>query len=135
MKNRGRMQWGDLACSFLEIWKFNRCLFLILLVNVIVKALQPFPGIILSGLIIDSIVRGEAFSIFLLYIGLMFGMNFFLMSVSTCLGKGKEYLFLEFSNKLNNDISKKCLAMDYEQFNDSYFQDSILLIAQMAQGN
>lgn len=135
MKNRGRMQWGDLACSFLEIWKFNRCLFLILLVNVIVKALQPFPGIILSGLIIDSIVRGEAFSIFLLYIGLMFGMKFFLMSVSTCLGKGKEYLFLEFSNKLNNDISKKCLAMDYEQFNDSYFQDSILLIAQMAQGN
>ena len=135
MKGREHTQFDNLVCSFLEIWKFDRRLFLILFVNVVVKALQPFPNIILSGLIIDSITRGEAFLTFIYYIGLLFGINFFLMAVSTCLGKAKEYLFLKFNDKLNNDISKKCIAMDYEQFNDSYFQDSILLVTQMAHGN
>ncbi len=135
MKGGEHTQFDNLVCSFLEIWKFNRSLFLVLFVNVVIKALQPFPNIILSGLIIDSIARGEAFFTFIYYIGLMFGINFFLMAAGICLGKVKEYLFLKFNDKLNNDISKKCMAMDYEQFNDSYFQDSILLITQMVQGN
>ncbi len=134
-KRREHTQFDNLVCSFLEIWKFDRRLFLVLLVNVVVKALQPFPNIILSGLIIDSITRGEAFFTFICYIGFMFGINFSLMAVSICLGKVKEYLFLKFNDKLNNDISKKCMDMDYEQFNDSYFQDSILLITQMVRGN
>lgn len=135
MKEREHMQFDDLVCSFAEIWKFDRRLFLILLVNVIVKALQPFPNIILSGLIINSITRGEAVSRFLYYIGLMFGINFILVTVSIYLEKNKEYLFLKFTNKLDNDINKKCMEMDYEQFNDSYFQDTILLINQMVQGD
>ncbi len=57
------------------------------------------------------------------------------MAIGIYLEKVKEYLFLKFNNKLNNDINKKCLSMDFEQFNDSYFQDSILLISQMVQGN
>lgn len=135
MKERIHMKFDELFCSFIEIWKFDKRLFLILLVNVVVKAFQPFPNIILSGLIIDSITQGKAFPIFLRYIGLMFGINFLIAAVGIYLGKAKEYLFLKFTNKLDNDINKKCLEMDYEQFNDSYFQDTILLINQMVQGN
>lgn len=135
MKDREHVQFDDLICSFREIWQFDKRLFLILLVNVVINALQPFPNIILSGLIIDSITRGEAFITFIFYIGLMFGINFSLVAVGIYLGKVKEYLFLKFTDKLNNDISKKCMAMDYEQFNDSSFQDSILLINQMVHGN
>lgn len=135
MKERIHMKFDELFCSFIEIWKFDKRLFLILLANVVVKAFQPFPNIILSGLIIDSITQGKAFSIFLRYIGLMFGINFFIAAAGIYLGKAKEYLFLKFTNKLDNDINKKCLEMDYEQFNDSYFQDTILLINQMVQGN
>lgn len=135
MKERIHVKFDELFCSFVEIWKFDKRLFLILLVNVVVKAFQPFPNIILSGLIIDSITQGKAFPIFLRYIGLMFGINFLIAAVGIYLGKAKEYLFLKFTNKLDNDINKKCLEMDYEQFNDSYFQDTILLINQMVQGN
>lgn len=135
MKERIHMKFDELFCSFIEIWKFDKRLFLILLANVVVKAFQPFPNIILSGLIIDSITQGKAFPIFLRYIGLMYGINFFIAAAGIYLGKAKEYLFLKFTNKLDNDINKKCLEMDYEQFNDSYFQDTILLINQMVQGN
>lgn len=135
MNGRGHAQFDDLVCSFLEIRKFDRRLFIILLINVIIKSIQPFPNIIFSGLIIDSITRGGTFFAFLCYIGIMFGVNFFLVAIGIYLEKVKEYLFLKFNNKLNNDINKKCLSMDFEQFNDSYFQDSILLISQMVQGN
>lgn len=135
MKVRERAQFDDLVSSFREIWVFDKRLFLVLLVNVITNALQPFPNIILSGLIIDSITQGEAFSKFIVYIGLMFGMIFFLAAVNIYLEKVKEFLFLKFTDKLNNDISSKCLNMDYEKFNDSAFQDSILLINQIAHGN
>lgn len=135
MKDREHARFDDLVCSFREIWMFDKRLFLVLLINVFINALQPFPNIILSGLIIDSITRGEAFLTFIFFICLMFGMNFLLMAVSIYLGKVKEYLFLKFTDKLNNDISNKCLDIDYEQFNDSSFQDSILLINQMVHGN
>lgn len=135
MKDKTHIQFDDLICSFHEIWLFDKRLFLVLLANVVINALKPFPNIILSGLIIDSITQGKDFLTFLFYICVMFGMIFLLTAVSIYLGKVKEYLFLKFTDKLNNDISGKCIDMDYERFNDSSFQDSILLINQMAHGN
>lgn len=68
MNGRGHAQFDDLVCSFLEIRKFDRRLFIILLINVIIKSIQPFPNIIFSGLIIDSITRGgDLFCIFMLH--------------------------------------------------------------------
>lgn len=135
MKEKEHARLDDLISSFREIWRYDKRLFLVLLFNVVINAFQPFPNIILSGLIIDSISQGDAFYKFVFYILLMFGLIFLLTTISIYLGKVKEYLFLRFTNKLNNDISNKCLNMDYEQFNDSSFQDSILLINQIAQGN
>jgi len=135
MKERAQVQLNNLFCSFKEIWNFDKFLFLILFVNVIIKALQPFPSIILSGLIIDSISKGENWTKFIFYIVLMFGIQFVLVTASIGLGKARDYLSTRFTNKLDNDINQKCLNMDYEQFNDSQFQDSILLINQMVHGN
>ena len=105
MKDRGCVQFEDLVCSFFEIWKFDKRLLLVLLINVVIKALQPFPNIILFGLIIDSITRSEDFSTFIYYIGVMFGINFFLFAVSIYLGKVKEILFLKFKDELDNDVA------------------------------
>lgn len=135
MKERAQVRLNNLFCSFKEIWNFDKFLFLILVVNVIIKALQPFPSIILSGLIIDSVSKGEKWTKFIFYIVLMFGIQFVLFTASIWLGKARDYLFTRFTNKLDNDINQKCLNMDYEQFNDSQFQDSILLINQMVHGN
>ncbi len=135
MKEKRRVQLDDMISSFREIWKYDKRLFLILLVTVFINALRPFPNIILSGLIIDSISQKEAYSQIIFYVLLMFGSIFVLEAISIYLGKIKEYLFLKFTNRLNNDISQKCLNMDYEQFNDTSFQDSIQLTNQIAQGN
>lgn len=135
MKEKGCIRLDDLISSFREIWRYDKRLFWVLFVTVFINAIQPFPNIILSGLIIDSISKGEAFSKFVFYILLMFGSIFILEAISIYLGKIKEYLFLKFTDKLNNDINFKCLNMDYEQFNDTSFQDNIRLTNQIAHGN
>ena len=135
LNNKDHSKNSNLFCSFVEIWKFDKRLFLILVMGVVIKALLPFPGIVLSGLIIDCISSGQAFSVFSHYVVVLFAIQFALVALNISLGKIKEYMFIRFSNKIDNDINQKCLSMDYEQFNDSYFQDVILLINQMVQGN
>ena len=135
MKKQSHSWWTDVISSFSEIWRFDRRLFLILIVNVLVSAVQPFPGIVFSGIIIDGIANGERFTRILLYILVMFGFIFALTALGIYISKIKEFLFLKFTDKINNDISKKCLDMDFEQFNDSSFQDSVLLINQLSHGN
>lgn len=63
--------------SFREIWKFDKLLFIVLLTDVVINALLPFPNIILSGLIIETLTEGSKFLSFAFYVGLMFSMNFF----------------------------------------------------------
>ncbi len=135
MNNNDHFHLDTLFSSFSEIWKFDKRLFLVLIIGVIIKALLPFPGIVLSGLIIDCIALGKEFSVFSNYIVILFAIQFILATLNICLAKMKEYMFIRFSNKIDNDINEKCLSMDYEQFNDSYFQDVILLINQMVLGN
>lgn len=135
MKNIKNIRFDDFILSFQEIWKFDKRLLFILLADIIINALSPFPNIILSGLIVDSIVRGKDFLSVIFFVALMFGISFLLTAVNTFLRKAREYLFIKFTNKLNNDINNKCMNIDFEQFNDSSFQDRILLINQMAYGN
>lgn len=135
MKNKTRTRFGYFILAFQEIWKFNKWLLFVLLADVIINALLPFPNIILSGLIIDSLTGSDEFLPFIIYIALMFGMGFFLKGVSTYLRKVREYLFIKFTDKLNNDISIKCMNTDFEQLNDSSFQDRIILINQISHGN
>ena len=130
-----KKRFENFKISFQEIWKFDKRLLLILFADVVVNALLPFPNIILAGLIVDSIVKGENFFTVIFYIALLFGINFFLTAINTFLRKAREYLFIRFTNKLNNDINKKCMNIDLEQFNESSFQDRIMLINHMAQGN
>ena len=135
MKNKKNDRFDDFMLSFQEIWKFDKRLLFVLLADIVINALLPFPNIILSGLIVDSIVGGESFLSVVFFVALMFGINFALTAVNTFLRKVREYLVIKFTNKLNNDISNKCMNIDFEQFNDSSFQDRIMLINQMAYGN
>lgn len=135
MKNKNYTQFDAFFLSFKEIWKFDKRLFFVLLVDVVITASLPFPSTILSGVIVDGISNGDNFSLVALNVILMFGISFLLNAVSTYLRKAREYLFIKFTNKLNNDINGKCMNMDFERFNDSSFQDRILLINQMSQGN
>ena len=135
MKVKKNARFDDFVLSFQEIWRFDKRLLFVLIAAVIINAALPFPNIILSGLIVDTIVKGEDFFIVIFYVTLMFGLNFFLTAVNTYIGKEREFLFIKFINKLNNDISHKCMNTDFEQFNDPYFQDRIVLIKALANGN
>lgn len=125
----------EFILSFKEIWKFDKRLMFILVFDIIITALSPFPNIVISGLIVDAIVSGKHFQMVVFYTLLMFGINFLLTTSGIYLKKAREYLFVKFTNKLNYDINDKCMNIDFEQFNDSAFQDRILLINSMVTGN
>ena len=133
--DKKNMRLEDFILSFKEIWKFDKCLLFILLADIIIDSFLPFPNIMLSGLIVDSIVNGKDFMLVIFYVVLLFGINFFSIAIKTFLGKSREYLIIKFTSKLNNDINNKCMNIDFEQFNESSFQDRIVWINQMAYGN
>lgn len=76
MKKRRNIQFDNLSLSFKEIWHYDKRLIFILLADVVISALRPFPDIILSGRIVDSIAGGRSFGLVVAYISLMFGLNF-----------------------------------------------------------
>ena len=78
MKSKINARLYDFILSFQEIWKFDKKLLFVLLSDIIVNAVLPFPNIIISALIVDSIVKGDSFSNVILYVTLMFGINFLL---------------------------------------------------------
>ena len=135
MKKIKSMQLENLLLSFKEIWNYDKRLLFILFADIIINALLPFPSIILAGLIIDSIASGEEFLLVIFYVALLFGINYFFTAISAFLNKTREYLFIKLINRLNNEINKKCMNIDFEQFNDSSVQDRIMFINQAAYGN
>lgn len=132
MKNT---QLSNFRLSIKEMWRYDKKFILVLIIDIIVSALVPFPNIIFAGKIIDNLTNKASFSFVLLDIFLMFGMIFLLATISNLLTKSKEYLFIKLTDKLNNDINMKCLNMDYEQFNDSSMQNKIMLVNQIILGN
>lgn len=135
MKKRKNIQFDNLSLSFKEIWHYDKRLIFILLADVVISALRPFPDIILSGRIVDSIAGGRSFGLAVAYISLMFGLNFCLTAISTFLAKSRDYLLIKLTNKLDNDVSRKCMNMDFEQFNDSSVQERIMMVNQAVRGN
>lgn len=135
MKRIKNMQLDNLSLSFREIWNYDKRLIFILLADVFVSALRPFPNIILAGRIVDGITEGKDFPLIITYIAMMYGIDYLLTTISTFLAKTRDYLFTKLTNKLDNDVSRKCLNMDFEQFNDSSVQDRIMMVNQAVHGN
>lgn len=121
--------------SFVEIYHYDKRLIIILFMEIIINAIMPFPNVILSGKIVDSISKGASFSKMVYLIVLLFGLDFVLATTNTILAKTREYLFIKLTNKLDNEINEKCMRIDFEQFNDSSIQDRILMINQAVRGN
>lgn len=128
-------QMRNLMLSFGEVWKFDRRLIFILIANVFVSALRPFPNIIFAGRIVDVIAKQTDFAHVVFYIAMMFGMDYALTTADTILAKLRDYLFARVVNKLDSDVIRKCLQMDYEKFNDSSVQERIALVNQAVHGN
>ena len=135
MKRVKNIQLDNLLLSFKEIWNYDKRLIFLLLADVFISAIRPFPNIILSGRIVDSIAYGKNFLSVIFYMVLMFGINYFITAIGTFLSRYREYLFIKLSNKLDNDVNEKCLNMDFEQFNDSSVQDRIMMVNQAIRGN
>lgn len=124
----------NLSLSFREIWNFDRRLIFLLLADVFVSALQPFPGIIMAGRIVDQVTEGKDFTQVVLYVGMMFGMDYILTAAAAFLEKSRDYLFLRLVHKLDNDVDRKCMNMDFEKSNDPSVQERILMVSQAAHG-
>lgn len=135
LKKVKKEQYDNLRLSFKEIYQFDKRLVFILFFDIIISSIMPFPNVILSGKIVDSIVAGEDFFRVIYFVILLFGIDFILSTVSIVLSKSRDFLFLKLLNHLDNEINEKCMNIDYEVFNDSAIQDRILLINQAIRGN
>lgn len=125
----------DFIVSFKEIWKYDKRLILIQFSEICISALLPFPNIVLSGKIVDALADGKKLSNVVFFITMLFGINMILSILSIIVKNIRGYLFIKFTQKLNNEISSKCMNIDYEQYNESAFQDRVLLINQIVYGN
>ncbi len=121
--------------SFQELWNFDKRLIFILIAEVFMVAVAPFPNIIFAGEIVDSITEKKSFKAVLIYIALMFGLNLFIITFRTLMSKAKSFLVLKLTNKFDTDVNQKCLNLDYESFNDSSMQDRIQMVNQAVRGN
>ena len=121
--------------SLQELWTFDKRLVFTLIVDVFVSAISPFPNVIISGRLVDSIATGESFDTVVFWILLLFITNFFILVFTTLLNNIKSVLLIRLSNKYDYDISKKCLNLDFEQFNEPALQDRIQMVNQAVRGN
>lgn len=135
MKRIRNGQFANIKLSFNEICHYDKRLIIILFADVIIKAVIPFPNVVFSGKIVDSITGGNSFFEVAYFVALLFGIDLALALGSILLAKAREYLFIKLMNKLDNEINEKCMNIDFEQFNDSATQDRILLINQAVRGN
>lgn len=125
----------DFFLSFKEIYRYDKKLLFIMIADVIIEAIVPFPNIIITGLIVDSLVYNRPVKEVMIYIATMFIFDFGTASLHTLFSKISEYRVIQFVNYLNNEINKKCMNIDYEQFNDSSFQERMHFVCTAAQGN
>lgn len=135
MKKIKNVLLDNLILSLREIWSFDKRLVFILIINIFIEAVSPFPYIFLSGRIVDSLVLGKYFGEVTFYIFLLFSIRFILMIITTLMTKMQSYLIIKLNNKFDNDVNKKCLDIDYERFNDPSMQDRIQMINQAIKGN
>ncbi len=133
-KRKRYSKWSNISLSLKEIWKYDKKLIFYQVVNITLEALKPFPTVILAGKIVDEIVKKNEYSVILMYIGLMFGMNYMLSFLESILKQVMDYNYANFRNHLDREVSNNCMRIDFEGFNDSAFQDRVLFTNNMAQG-
>ena len=121
--------------SLRELWAFDKRLVFILIAEAVMSAISSFPNIIICGRLVDSIAIGESFSIIVSWILLLFTINFVLLVFNDLLNNTKSYLLMKLSNKFDYDVSKKCLNLDFEQFNEPAMQDRVQIVNQTIKGN
>lgn len=125
----------QLVLVFKKIWKFDKKLIWILFAEILISAASPFPYIVFSKYIIDGLVNGEDYHQVLLYICLMFFINYALSVMATLVNSYKMKLSAKMTNMLANEVRKKCMDMDYSMFNDTAIQDRAMYATRLAEDN
>lgn len=124
-----------LASVFRRVYRFDKKLLVVMVLNIITSAAEPFPYIIFSKYILDALVLGNDYGMVLLYSGLMFGTNFVLTNVVRFLNEYKAVMSVKMSNVLADNVRKKCMEMDYEMFNNTAMQDRATLALSLSANN
>lgn len=132
MKNR---QIDNIKLSFQEIWKFDKRLIFLLMLALIIDALKPFPNIIFAGRIVDTLAEGNNFYRVVFSVAMMFGLDILLTLLSMLVSNSQQIMLTKLQNRMNNDLSQKCLNIDFEKFNDTSFQSRIESVNSEVQGN
>ena len=134
-KKNDRKWITQLVLVFKEIWRFDKKLIFIMVIEILISAASPFPYIILSKIIIDGLIDGDNYPRVIFFICLMFSFNYILSALGTLVGAKKYKMSANMTNMLSNEIRKKCMDMDFSMFNDTAIKDRASYAAGLAQNN
>ena len=134
-KKNDRKWITQLVLVFKEIWRFDKKLIFIMVIEILISAASPFPYIILSKIIIDGLIDGDNFPRVIFFICLMFSFNYILSALGTLVGAKKYKMSANMTNMLSNEVRKKCMDMDFSMFNDTAIKDRASYAAGLAQNN
>ena len=107
------------------IREYDSKLFIILFFDIVVTALQPFPLIIFSKHILDSLVNKESFNTLLALVVSMIGIQLVLSTLSILINSRMTLSSTKLGILLSSKINEKCLDIDYNMYDDPYIHDKV----------
>ncbi|WP_308636753.1 ABC transporter ATP-binding protein [Paenibacillus silvisoli] len=100
-------------------WRHNKRYPLYMVLNIALKAVQPFPNIILPKYIIDELLGGKSIEKLVMYTALLIGINLVISSLLSVVNHLLQFINMRTNKLLDFVIINKAMEMDYEHIENA----------------
>lgn len=100
------------------LWKMNPLFLVILAADIIISSLSVFPAILFPRYIIDALVAEAEISHVIYLVACMVSLSLLFNTCKLYLDNKRDHLSLVLGFTLGDEISKKCLEIDYSVYDD-----------------
>lgn len=112
------LHFKQFGIMFQTIWKMNPLFIILMIADIIISSLSTFPAILFPKYIIDALVEERELSYIILLIVCMVGLSLIFNTLMLYLNNKRDHLSLVLGFTLSDEISKKCLEIDYSLYDD-----------------
>lgn len=125
----------NLKYLFNILWREDKKLFFILILDIIVTTLAKYPFIIFPKYILDVLINGARFGDAVILIIVMIGTHLSLSLMRNWITRIQKEHSKRLEFQLHTNVTNKTLSMSYEKLLDSEVYDKMFLASDIANGN